>query len=467
MKRHNFRIFAVFIISLSIPVSLLLLSQKTTFINRAYFNLFGKEANLVVNLSESYPLVPSWRFFAQGGEEKDGMLGLIIQPVARLKPEYIRIDHIYDFYGPVKRNSDGLLTFDWTKLDSEIAAIRETGAKPFISLSYMPQAISSGSEVDIPVSWTDWENVVRATIEHISGSDNLAIPDVYYEVWNEPDLFGRFKLTGVKNYLTLYYYAERGARGAENVLPFKFGGPATTGLYKNWFNNFFAYAQKNNLRVDFYSWHRYSRNVDDYEKDITNAWQWILNYIPYANTEFIITESGHDSDVDVGYDNNFSAIHTLALFADTNQKIPKLFVFELKDGPGPKKYWGRWGLLTHERFGMPEAKPRYRAIEFLNNLAGNWLPVYGQGTWVKAFAASDGNVVKTLVVNYDPYEKHIENVPLTFNGLPSTSFIFKRVDFMGQTSEVNVNLNESNWSTRVIMQPNSAAIFEIIPLKGN
>ena len=45
-------------------------------------------------------------------------------------------------------------------------------------------------------------------------------------------------------------------------------------------------------------------------------------------------------------------------------KIDKIFNFEIKDGVGPTKNWGRWGMLTHEKWGTPEIKPRYRAMQF-------------------------------------------------------------------------------------------------------
>jgi Glycosyl hydrolases family 39. len=274
MQRNKlFKLIQTVLVGISLPLTVFLVFKQTTFFNRAYYTLVGTKANFVVNLTDAYPYNPPWGYYAQGGEEKSGMLGSVVEPMRSIKPNYIRIDHIYDFYDVVSRSSEGNLNYNWSKLDAEILAITSMGAKPFISLSYMPPAISSGSEVDIPNSWNDWKLVVEATVEHISGKSGLNITNVYYEVWNEPDLFGGFKLTGAKNYLTLYQHANDGAKSAQNVQPFKFGGPATTGLYKTWFTDFLAYAQRNNLRVDFYSWHRYSKFLKDYEDDVTTVKQ--------------------------------------------------------------------------------------------------------------------------------------------------------------------------------------------------
>lgn len=462
-KGKVFKLFVIVLIVASIPVSLLLFDRTKEFYGRAFSTIFGTKANLVINLTSSTAFIPNWQYLAQGGEEKGGMLSSISSKVRLLAPKYIRLDHIYDFYEPVKKDSSGKLVYDWAKLDQELKAIESTGAKPFLSLSYTPPAISSGTETDLPTSWELWRDVVRSTIEHVSGRNGLSIQDVYYEVWNEPDLFGNFKLAGAKNYLTLYLYSSRGAEDAKNTLSFKFGGPATTALYKKWFTSFFDFAQSRGLRVDFYSWHRYSAKLVDFEDDISKAQQWLVAYPQFKNVEFIISESGHNSEIDSKYDTNFSAIHTMAMYLTTFQKIPKIFTFEIKDGPGVKKLWGRWGVLTNDKFGPPSEKPRFKAFEFLNNMTGSFYPVYGQGSWVKAIATSQNGVVRVLLVNYDPYSKHSELIPITFVNLPSKSLIYKRTDFLGSVRESEVNLDDQRqWKTSELMSPNSASILEII-----
>jgi hypothetical protein len=456
-------VFLLFVL-LALPIAIYLVDRQTSFFEKAYGQLAGTKAELIINLAYNFREDGySWNNLAQGGEEVGGMLAPVLKELASLKPRYVRLDHIYDFYDVVKRSSGGDLVYDWSRLDRELAVIGESGAKPFLSLSYMPGALTSGQEVDLPVSWDEWRRLVRATIEHVSGKENLAISDVYYEVWNEPDLFGEFKTYGDKNYLFLYLYASQGAETAENVYPFKLGGPSTSALYRSWFDAFFKFALKNNLRVDFYSWHRYSRYMDDYAKDIVNTKLWLVNYPKYAGVEFIITEAGYTSEVDEDYDKKFSAIHTLAMYSSTFQKIGKVFTFEIKDGPGDEKYWGRWGLLTHESYGAPEEKPRYKAIQFLNRMKGGWYTIFGEGTWVKAIASENEGIVRTLIVNYDPFKLHRENVELEYINIPFKSFTARRIDFLGGISESEVNLTEDFWKTTYLFEPNSAAIIELIP----
>src|SRR5207248_188950 len=84
----------------------------------------------------------------------------------------------------------------WSNLDQTISDITSSGAKPFISISPLPET---------PVNWSDWESKVQNLVKHISGT--LGINNVYYEVGNEPDLFGGWKTYGDKNYLSLYSHS--------------------------------------------------------------------------------------------------------------------------------------------------------------------------------------------------------------------------------------------------------------------
>lgn len=451
MKR-NVGLFSLLVLVLALPIGLYLVSEKTNF----FQNAFGDKADIHVNASNVVGgKAESWRYLAQGGEEKGRQLLPVVDKVKALSPKYIRIDHVFDYYNIVNKSSDGNITYNWSEFDLIIKDITSTGAKPFIALSYMPPSISStGQIVDNPSNWSDWQQVVKNTVEHVSGRGGLNITDVYYEVWNEPDLFGKYKMGGNKNYLELYTSSVRGANQARNVNSFKIGGPAITGFYENWLTKLITFSQENGVRLDFLSWHRYSKDMGKFEEDLSNA-------IRYGY-ELVITEIGPNSENDKVYDSNFSAIHLIATTALMEGKVDKLFSFEIKDGPGTEKYWGRWGILTNEKFGTPEIKPRYRAIQFLNNLnSGENLELTGNGSWVKAIAKKIGNKIAILVVNYDQHGKHIEAVPLKVDNLPWNSFNLKRRDFNGGVSDQRINIENGTWEMTLNMEANTATILEL------
>lgn len=423
----------------------------------------GEPANLVVDVqSDLGPMPRPWRNLAQGGEAADWNIGPITGKVAALKPEYIRIDHIYDFYNIVQKNGD-TLSFDFSKLDVVLDQIKATGATPFISLSYMPPAISSGDIVSTPLNWTDWQLTVQKTIEHISGTRGT--PNVYYEVWNEPDLFGKWTRSGDKNYLTLYKYSAIGAASAKNVRPFKFGGPAITNLMKNWLYDFLNYTQKNNLRVDFFSWHRYNLKVEQFEKDISDAHIWLDQDFPaYKDIELVISEWGHDSENNAGYDTSFGAAHTAATAIQMVGNIDKGFVFEIEDGKDPngQAQWGRWGLLTNQAFDA-QPKPRYQALKLIDRIGEVRLDLLGKGSWVKAMAARSAKTdnVNLVIANYDSTSGNVENVPITFNNIFPGDYTLKQTFLNGNVKTDKIATDAASLQVHVLMPTNSVAFVEL------
>ncbi len=452
MKKFK-NILSLVVLVFALPVGIFLISQKTEFFQKA----FGTNASIVVDLNNISVIqkTDSWHNLAQGGEEKGRMLSSVTDKISVLKPKYIRLDHVFDSYDLVSKDGSGNLIFNWVNLDQTISDIIKTGAKPFISLSYMPPVISSGNVTDYPLDWNDWQKTVTTTVEHLSGRNGFNIKDVYYEVWNEPDLFGDFKIRGKKDYLTLYTQSVLAAEKARNVNEFKIGGPATTGFYENWLNKLLEYSQTQNVRLDFLSWHKYSKKLSDYEADLENAQR-------YQGYELIISEIGPNNENDTVYDSSFSAFHTIATTALMEGYVDKLFTFEIKDGPGDSKNWGRWGMMTHEKYGTPEEKPRYRALQFLNKLSDSQnLTVEGNGSWVKAVAKRKDSKIQLLLVNYDHSGRHNESVPVKLTNLPGSSGKLTRYDFLGSTSTTDLNLPDNTWESTIYMTPNSAIIFEL------
>jgi hypothetical protein len=432
VRRNFFKLLFLLTLLTGVPAGVYLVGRATGFIGHAG----GMYSNLVIGANLSYPTSNfDWQNLAQGGEEQGNMFSGVEGTIGGLHTKYIRIDHVFDFYD---------IGNTWVKLDDVIASIGKMGAKPFISLSPLP---------DTPINWGDWETKVQRVVEHISGT--LGLSGVYYEVGNEPDLFGGWKTYGNKNYLDLYAHSVAGASRAGGVRQYKIGGPATTALYQSWVQGLAKFVLDNHLRFDFYSWHRYSLSMSDFENDGISAKTWLVESGMPDNIELVISEAGPDSNNNSIYDNGFGAIHALAVSASVEDSVNKVFNFEVKDGPK-----NTWGILKHDG-GI---KPRYYALSFLNQMGGNRMITYGQGSWVKAFTKMDGKTIKTLIVNYDPQGKHIEAVPITYVGLPSTNFNYKRINWGGGVEkDLKVGTDSANWATFELMNPNTAAIVEIIP----
>ena len=437
MKRDQVVSFGgVVILALALP----LLLKGVNYVQRLMIGAEGRLAAITVETDHVLgPMPQPWRALAQGGEDLLGFMDKAGPQVAGVKTQYVRIDHIYDGFNVVGPG----LTFNWTSLDQVVDKIRAAGATPFLSLSYMPLAISKGDILDEPRDWNEWSLVVQKTIEHFSGEKS--IPDVYYEVWNEPDLFGKWTMGGSKDYKKLYLYASRGAQAALVSQAFKFGGPATTGLYRNWLDSFFPFILENRLRLDFFSWHRYDIDLNKYSEDVAFVNLWIESHPYFANVEKIISEMGPNSEKAGENDTRVGAAHLLAVTRELLSQIKYVFTFSVT---------GQWGVI---------GKPRYEALRLLSDLGDQRLAVSGDGTWVRAFGAKKGDTYQVLVVNYDSRGGHSEVVPVTFVNLVNQNFLLRQTAMGGGTTQTEVATTEAILQREIPLIPNSAVLLELTP----
>jgi len=430
--------------------------QTVTLITRAV----GYPANIVVDASVTLESIRTdfYHAFAQGGEEAEDMIGPVFDETKALEPKIIRLDHIYDHYDVVSGGT-GNPTFNFSKLDTAIETITKLGAIPLLSLSYMPASIAKDSVIiNPPNDWNDWAKVVQRTIEHYSGKSEKNLNGVWYEVWNEPDLdqFGKWKIGGDKNYLTLYQYAAIGAKNAGNVNSFYLGGPSTTGLYKNWIT---ALANSG-YRVDFFSWHTYLSDPRRFLTDQQNFSNWLLPYPQHASKPSMITEFGFTGAKNNLYSTTYAAAHTASVIRQLISGGPKyLFSFEIKDGPGQEAGNG-WGVIAHQNYGKTK-KPRYHVYSFIDEMAGKRLQLNGEGSWVTGFATLNNGIYRLLLVNFDANGTHTETVPITFKNLPAGSYTYTERSLFGKTSETTVTSDGKLLQKNVILPVQSIVIIKL------
>jgi hypothetical protein len=461
---------------LGIFMIVLVIAIPGLFYSFQYFSRAASvKANIVVDLTKtSGPFPDRWKALAQGGEESGvRMLKPVISQVAGLYPRYIRIDHIYDFYDVVNHDSSGNLSFNFSKLDQTVCDIYHTGAKPFFSLGYMPPTMSDdGSLIGKPKNWNEWIFLVQKTVEHYSSRETV-LPcgaledfwktDIYYEVWNEPDgfNFGKWSVNGGKSYSDLYFYSVKGASQTQNVLAYKIGGPATTSLYKNWTQGFLDFIIINNLRIDFISWHHYSKKTDDYTDDIIKLNKWFSDqkYDKYEKLPRIISEWGYDSEKNPMADTEVGAAHTIASLRNLlNARLELAFLFEIKDGPTLS-----WGILTYDG----KEKPRYQALKLLNSLEGSQIIVDGEGSNVSAIASETTDEIVLILTNYDESGHNYEAVPVVFKNLDGTKYNLTkryadgRSDTMLNIAPIGAEIR-LNGEKAVIMPANTVVELELV-----
>jgi xylan 1,4-beta-xylosidase len=139
----------------------------------------------------------------------------------------------------------GKPVYDWTIVDRILSTYIEAGAKPFVEIGFMPQALSSKPDPYHPtwipgarndqysIGWSyppndyqKWGNLVNEWVKHsIAKWGKTEVESWYWEVWNEPDI--SYWHGTAEEYDKLYDFA---ADGVKRALPSaRVGGPASTG----------------------------------------------------------------------------------------------------------------------------------------------------------------------------------------------------------------------------------------------
>lgn len=423
--------------------------QQTTFQGEGelYVAESYKKADLLVDANKIVGKInPIWQAFAQGGEEQNvNMLNGTENLMQKINPQYVRLDHIFDddYYGVVKGSGNNL-SLDWSKLDQVVNSILQMGAKPFFSLGYMPSSLAA-SKIDIPYDWNQWQWLVGQCIQHYSGANAKGIDQIYYEVWNEPDLesFGKWHYSSSKNYLTLYRYAALAAANARqngNTKTFYFGGPAITAAYENWIHALVEYAQQNDLPLDFVSWHRYSYDDSLFLRDVISLRNWLANK---GQFRLVISEFGPDSDKSSIYFSSTSGAHAISVTRQLLESgLDWLYAFEIKDGPNQGSEG--WGILTHNQTKITP-KPRYKSYLMMRDMVGDRLLLQGEGSSIKAWAVKNKDGISVVASNYDPLLAQTEMVPVQISNLETGEYLinWETLKGFGGEEKYQIGLNQT------------------------
>ena len=199
---------------------------------------------------------PNYTYTANGKKLIGELGNLAGNPKAKTAPPYIRAHFMLatgDGTPSLKWGSTNAYTedatgkpiYDWTIIDRIIDTYMKAGAKPFLEIGFMPQALSTHPEpypaiwkpgaanTQYSVGWTyppkdfaKWGALVHEWAKHeVAKYGRAEVATWYWEVWNEPDI--SYWHGTPEEYDQLYDFAVDGVRRA---LPeAKVGGPATTG----------------------------------------------------------------------------------------------------------------------------------------------------------------------------------------------------------------------------------------------
>jgi len=178
--------------------------------------------------------------------------------------QYVRFHGIFDRgVGLYSENKQGQPAYNFTNVNQIYDGLLANGVRPYVELSFMPQALASTPErqdffyhpyISPPKNWNRWGDLIRAFAQHLVSRYGIdEVSQWYFEVWNEPNI-GFW--AGQPKQATYFHLYDVAARALKSVsLRLRVGGPATA--QAAWVSAFIKHCADHHVPVDFVSTHVY------------------------------------------------------------------------------------------------------------------------------------------------------------------------------------------------------------------
>lgn len=352
-----------------------------------------------------------------------------------------------DDMGTLIRHEEKLL-YSFFNVDQIFDFLLSIGVRPFVELSFMPEALASGDRtvfryrgnVTPPRDHGEWALLVRKLVQHwIDRYGRREVSGWYFEIWNEPNLH-HFWTGTQQEYWTLYRHTAEAIKGVDASL--RVGGPATA--QNAWLSEFITFCEASHLPCDFVTTHYYPTDAfgepgADTETQLANAPRDVMRdrarearqqvgARPLYYTEWNISsnprEPLHDQPFAAAY-----AIRTILSVASLVQAYSFWTcsdIFAENHFPSTP-FHGGFGLLSLH--GIP--KPVYRAFELLHDLGTEQYAVDGAHETLDAWVVGDGRDVTLVITNHAqprrPITTELVTVVLTHASVPQAAGI-RRID---------------------------------------
>jgi xylan 1,4-beta-xylosidase len=171
---------------------------------------------------------------------------------------------LHDELDVYSEDADGNPRYNWQYIDDIYDFLLDTGMRPFVEFSFMPNDLASGdrtifwwkANVSTPSDYNKWDALITALVQH--WTDRYGVEEVKkwrFEVLNEPQLSIFFQPPQGKPprdaYLELYEYAAKAICSVNS--DYIVGGPAGPG----WFKELIDLRIQKDLLLGFISFHCY------------------------------------------------------------------------------------------------------------------------------------------------------------------------------------------------------------------
>jgi xylan 1,4-beta-xylosidase len=314
--------------------------------------------------------------------------------------------------------------------DSVIDFLLSIGMKPFLELSFMPEALASGRKtvfhyrgnVTPPKDYKSWSLLIYKMVDHWKrryGPEEVR--QWYFEVWNEPNLKA-FWTGSMKEYFKLYEFTASAIKDVDSE--FRVGGPATA---KNeWIEEFMEFCERKKIPADFLSTHHYPTDAfgkpgDNTIEQLASSRRSVLceqvqdvrrkaGAKPLFYTEWNTSSNPRDNLHDQPYAAAFIGKTVLEVDPFVNGYSYWTFsdIFEENYFPSVP-FHGGFGLLNLHGI----RKPAYRAFELLHRLGKKRLFVDGIHETVDCTIVKSAQVIHIVLTNHSYPIRPIEDEKIT------------------------------------------------------
>jgi xylan 1,4-beta-xylosidase len=374
-------------------------------------------------------------------------------------------------------NEENALVYSFFNADQICDFLLSIGMRPFMELSFMPNALASGSDtvfhykgnVTAPKDYDDWEILIKKLVEHWVQRYGVAeVSQWFFEVWNEPNLDTFWKKTQA-DYFKLYRHTANAIKNVNRNL--KVGGPATAD--NAWITAFIDYCNKNKVPADFISTHHYPTDafgkpgddtITQLSKSKRSALQKEAKKVkkqaqgkPVYYTEWCTSSNPFDELHDMPY----AACFIIKTVIEAHGIVEGYSYWTFSDifeenYFSSVPFHGGFGLLNI--YGIPKAA--YRAYQLLHRLGNELLKVTGKHETVDVWMVRKKNVINIIITNWalprHPVKTEIVKVQIDNIKKIKTSFI-ERID----DDHANAKKTWINMGSPESLMPNEVSALEL------
>ncbi|MDD3885536.1 MAG: hypothetical protein PHI35_01545 [Victivallaceae bacterium] len=447
-----------------------------------YSRLTGDNADPValrINLTgKAVDVAPIWRDYSEGGmvTAPDFFIPELVKP---LRPRIIRKDHCLPLG---KKNADGKVELDFTRLGDSVKAIRGVGAEPIIGLEVpgviMPRTpqgyIAPQSQWRADKEFFNrWRDLLEKSFDYLR-DNHLEVN--YFQSFNEPEFSGF--INDPQLAIDVFAVASETVRRRRPDAKM-LGIGCGDGISVVW-QTFINYLGDHPNAVDYFDYHTYQASPDYYRNRLVYLRGELakrkLNHIKPAITEWGAASSGifhHRS----GMANVIYNTETAKALSEAGLEIGCLFC--IRDFP---KNYLKFGLITTDGFLKPSYWGQWLWAQLPDGK--NKLEVKGaarDGVNAVAFRTDDGGVA-VLMWRGGERRDPVRQIELAIDNAPwkycyTKTYLLdedRHIGFVAPGRQVELPFAESYGETgkssgmvlKFQMRPLSMRLMKIAPADG-